>query len=284
MATGLCLTNVVLCGRHPAGIVDVDGRRIGPEKAFCGSVCCDAAMGQENDPISKRARILGRVGDEDNRHAGFFVKTANEFDHLGTHCRAERGERFVEKKQWPPPDERPGQSNPLPLATGKFRRQARLLSGQTDIVKRSGNVGTIAIVQTQIRRAAQPDIPNHRQVVEQIVLLKHHRDRSACWVEPGHIRSENPNATLIDDLETGDEIEQGRFAGAAGTKQTNDLPFDDFDIDMHRKTARIGETDSIELQCGRFHARFRPIHSAASIKDNVNSASKSAIPAASAVR
>jgi hypothetical protein len=125
---------------------------------------------------------------------------------------------------------------------------------------------------------------------EQVVFLKHHRDRPRGRRQGRDIAAADQDAARSRCLEAGNQRQKRRLARSAGAHEGHDLSGGHGQVEDHLGAAGIGEAHPVENDVGgrsgggAGHDEVLPRWSTSSIKAKHKTASTSASPAASAVR
>ena len=160
----------------------------------------------------------------------------------------------IRRKGWPPGErQRPGDRDPLLLATGELGRIAVDLFHHPDAVQQLTRPGFRPLARPlQHVDAAGHDVREHAHMREQVEALRHHADAGAHAADhrfqilhpPAvlHMRKDRraveKDRTLVDLLEIVDHPEQRALARAARADNDHDLPTFDLQIDVAQHMQR----------------------------------------------
>src|SRR5690606_7595172 len=156
------------------------------------------------------------------------------------------------------------------------------LAGKAGMSKSVSDVLPVLLRQAQRRRAAKSDIVLNVQMRKKVVLLKHHRDRTLGGPVGTDISSVNQNCARLGRFKASYQIEQCRFARAAGPHNGDDRGDGYLEVKLHSGLA-IAEGQASEFDRCAAHAFLR-VRSASIMSARQTIPRKRAMPAASAVR
>jgi hypothetical protein len=136
--------------------------------------------------------------------------------------------------------ERPGERDPLLLATGELPRLARLELGEPDKLERLA--GTPSPRSTREPALLEPvrDVIEHRQMGEEGVGLEHRVDGAPVRRQPNDVLVGDEDLTLVGAIEAGDEPEGRRLAAAGRAEEREELAV------AHGQVDRVDRDDLVE--------------------------------------
>ena len=144
-------------------------------KEFLGGSCgSNVALIDKEKRSGQSLSIAGIVCNHKNSHLLFRMKLGNQIQHFIAQGRAERSQRFIEQQDRVMPHQHPRLRDALTLATRKGIRLALGRAFQANTLKSSLDLVMVRWRQAQRRRPAKPDSLTHRQMAEQVMLLKDH--------------------------------------------------------------------------------------------------------------
>jgi hypothetical protein len=154
------------------------------------------------------------VGDQHRGRAGLAQQALDVGPDGGAQAGVERPERLVEQDQAGLDGQRPGQCDPLLLATGELVRVAAAQAGQADRLQQVADGRAAALPPGQ----PEPDVGGHREVREQAALLRHVADAAALGrlIAAGtvHDGAAEGEQAAVGVLEAGDHPQQRGLATA----------------------------------------------------------------------
>ncbi len=167
------------------------------------------------------------MGHHHDRHAQGFVELADEIHDLSAGAAVEIAGGFVRQQKLRLIDQSSSQCCTLLFAAGKFAGPVRHARAEADSFQRlavsAWRLAAIDFGKTQ----RQVNILRQRHSGDQIERLKNHADGAQAML--GQILArELGQVTVLDDdrsrswtVEAGDQVQQGRFAGAGTAEQSN---------------------------------------------------------------
>ena len=163
--------------------------------------------------------------------ADHFLQPAAEFlPHLGI----DRRKGFVQQQQLGIRCQSTGECHTLPLTAGKLAGIPPLQSPKSDQVYQfhhtAGNGFPVYFLNLQ----AKGDVVIHSHVPEQRVVLEHKSNATLARRNVIDHFSVNADLTAVGVFQTGDHAENGGFAAAAGSQQTNQLSLFNTEADIIR--------------------------------------------------
>jgi hypothetical protein len=103
-------------------VCDERGRRRAEDCGWAVELLEATALGEDGDPVAETDGLLDVVRDEQNRLAHLVLEAQELVLELSSHHRVDGAERLVHQQHRWVRGERPGDTDPLPLATGQLMR------------------------------------------------------------------------------------------------------------------------------------------------------------------
>ena len=151
--------------------------------------------------------------------------------HRDAQLGVEVAQRLVHQERLRLAHDRAAHRDPLPLAAGQLAGLAveHLLQAQDarDLVDPRGDVALGRLAQLQ----AEAEVPAHRQMRVERVVLEDHRDVALARVEPGDVPAADVDRAGRRLLDPGDQLEQRRLAAARRADEHHELAL--VDIERH---------------------------------------------------
>ena len=216
----------------------------------------DPPGADHGDAIADRQRFRLVVRDEHGGGTGLVEQVHDVGADLRPKVGIETRERLVEQHQPRVRRQRPGERDPLPLAARQLVRVAVAVARQTD--RRQPVVGAALALRTAQRPQAEHDVPAHRQVREQRVLLEHETHVALLGVGAARSVLDEPatdsDLAAIGGVEPGDDAQQRRLATPARPDEREQLAVGDVEIDIDqgaRRSERLGDAGHLERTARR---------------------------------
>ena len=233
------------------------GRRAGIDPLRRAGIL-DPSLVHDHDQARQSHGLFLVVGDMDEAAAGAALQGQELVLHLAAEIEVEGAQRLVQQEDLRLHDEGAGQSHTLALAARELMHAARPEAGEPDHIE-----GPLDPLMALFRRHApelQPeaDIPRHRHMGKQSVILEHRRRRAHRRAQPRHVAPCDPDAARGGKGEAADHREQRGLAAARGAQEHDIILASHGERDIvQRHHLAIELADSFDRQMRRSaHRRF----------------------------
>ena len=218
----------------------VDGAR--------GVALHEAPVVDDRDAVRHGQRLALVVGDVDRGHAELLVQVPQLDLHVVAQLLVERRQRLVHQQDPRLEDDGPGERHPLLLAAGELVDAP--LGEPVELHGRERALDPLAHV--ALRHTPHPqgegDVPGHRHVREQRVVLEHHPHVPPVRRHPDDLPVTEADAAVVGAGETRQHHQQGGLAGTGRSEQGDEFPAPDFEIDMvERVNVAVGLGDLADV-------------------------------------
>ena len=227
------------------------------------------------------------MGCGNDRHISIRMEVGQQINDLAARFKIEVSGGLVAQKNSRAVEKRARQSYPLPLAAGKGCwtpvSRTRQADGREELVRALPNPGAIATHLSAGEEGSDRHVLSAGEVIEEMVGLEDVTDFSVAKfgelavLERAEILSVQLDRTVVSGIETADEIEQSRLAGARSTDDRNEIMRVNrqFDTAQHIDIGtRIAFTNTVESYHGGSVARPRSSMLEARGSTNPESASR----------
>ena len=177
----------------------------------------------DTHPVGDRQRLLLVVGDEEGGGADVDLDPADLVAQLHPDLGVEGGQRLVEQQHGGLDRERPGQRDPLLLATGELVGVAVLLGAETDQVEHVAGPRPALGARPAPQLEPEGHVVEHRQVGEQAVGLEDHPHVALVRGHPGEVLATDADRPGIRLLQAREDAERGGLAAARGPQEHDEL-------------------------------------------------------------
>ena len=211
-------------GHERRGGMVVDGAR--------GIALHEAPVVDDRDAVRHGQRLALVVGDVDGGHAELLVQVPELDLHVVTELLVERRQRLVHEQDPGLEDDGPSQRHPLLLTAGELVDAP--LGEPVELHGRERTLHPLAHV--ALRHPPHPqgegDVPGHRHVRKQRVVLEHHAHVPPVRRHPDDLPITEADAAVVGAGEPRQHHQQGGLAGAGGSEQGDELPAADLQVDI----------------------------------------------------
>ena len=209
------------------------------------------AVAHQDDSVGREQRLLGVVGDHEDRDGGILEDADGLLAKPAPERRIEAGERLVEEDHARPGGQRADQRDPLLLAAGQSVRVARRQMAHADPLEQRfhpANIGRPLL-------AGHPvgDVLGHRQMRKEGEILEQIADAAARRRDRvAGIRKHPPgdaDAAALGALQPGDGAQRRRLAAARRAEQAHELALGDLEREIaHRLFAAEADAQLLKFQ------------------------------------
>ena len=212
---------------------------------------------EHGDAVRHHHRFLLVVGNVDDGDAEAAVDAAYLVLHLLAQVAVERAERLVHQHQARLEHQRAGNGHALLLAARQLRGAALLEPLQPHQLQRPAHALAALRGRDPAHFQRKGQVPFHRQMREQRVVLEHHTDVALPRRQIVHRAPGDADAAGGRHLEPRQHHQAGGLAGAGRPQQGQELPFAHAQVQLphHRRMAVVTLVDRLELDVGSSAAR-----------------------------
>src|SRR6266852_3398064 len=178
---------------------------------------------QDDHPPREHERLFLVVGDEQRRHLLPSDNRPHFLDHLGSHRRVERAERFVEEQDPRPDAEGAGEGDPLLLPARKLARQPILLPPKVHQVDHFRDAYPGEILGNPASPQAVANVVRNGEVGKQGEGLVDDSDPPALRRQPAHLLAVDEDLPRLGGELAQDAAEQGGLPAARRTQDRGQL-------------------------------------------------------------
>ena len=199
--------------------------------------------------------------DGDERHAEALLQLLQLELHALAQLPIECRERLVAKKHARADDDGARERHSLLLAAGELRRQPLLVARERHLAQRLAHARLDLARRESAHAQAEGNVLGHRTMREERIGLEDHRHVAPVHRRLGDVRAGDEDAAFVGRLEAGDDAQRRRLAAAARTKQREQLPRGDGEVDAvdGARSAVVALGDSLEPDVRRRgHGPRRP--------------------------
>ena len=214
-----------------------------------GADLLHVARVHDRDAVTHRERFLLVMGDVDEGDADLALDALQLELHGMAQLQVQRTERFIEQQGAGVVHQRPGQRDPLLLATGKLAGLALGEIGEPDYLDDLVDptfclAPAFGLVQLPAARAVGDVVP-HGHVREQRIVLEHRVDVAFVRGDLRHVDPFEPDLTGGGRLETGDHAQRGRLAASRGAQHGEELTGGDGEIGVGHRDVVVEAFDHV---------------------------------------
>ena len=229
-----------IAGEGAVGVEDIGVGVQLKQQLLHARVLDDAALVDDGDVAAKLFGFLEIMRGEDDRGAGA-VDFKQEIPHRAAQFDIDPGGGLVENQQPRLVHQRPGDHHAPLHAAGKRARALVALVPQAELFEvflaaRGGELARQAVV----ARLGSHHIADFLELAE-VDLLGHDAEVELGLVDMGiDIAAENPHLARGFGDEGGEYADEGRFAGAVGPEQGEEIPLPDFEGNAFQRDGAAG--------------------------------------------